>query len=178
MEKYIIVPECRPLYAMQKCFGPTSGPLVAPTRTPAEIIRLLLLQDGSEKLSIYEVPYKGAEPAKLTLDNYMLPYDEIMNMPKDQVIDVSNYVTGNIVPDAPVFPVIEDSEPAAEAVETVEEDKPAEVAPVIENKYAGMTKAERKAARRAEREAMAAAAAELETSDEPEAVSEEVPAQE
>lgn len=224
MEKYIIIPECRPLYAMQKCFGPTQGPLTVPTRTPVDIIRQLLLQSGPEKLTIYEVPFKSATPAQLTLDNYDLPYEKIMNTLPAETIEVPNLIATNDTPPAPVFATeaptaeaemegpTEDPDPVAVVAEPVAEndqdneeaqqnaeyqeareemleehseptginvnevmDTPSvneelekveavatetAVAPAeVVDKYAGMTKAERKAARRAEREAEAVALA-------------------
>lgn len=201
MEKRIIIPECRPLYAMQKCFGPTTGPLTIPTRAPVNVIRLLLLQTGAEAVTIYEVPFKGATPVQLTLDNYDLPYDQIIGAPAAEAVEVVDAVAENVVPSEPVMPVIvtakeEEKEAPAEpvveednkeqVVETAEEvktetvveevaesvevkdevevivEKPEETvsvsAPVADtnnqqqqsNPYAGMSKAERKAARRAE----------------------------
>lgn len=88
--KYIIIPEYRPLYAMAKCFGPLHGPLMQPCPTPIDIIGKLLLQSGSEKLTIYEVKKdpdhtnKMLPPVLLTLDNYRLPYEEIANMKEDE----------------------------------------------------------------------------------------------
>lgn len=82
--KYIVIPEYRPLYAMQECYGPTHGPLKQPCLTPLAVIRKLLLQTGNESLTVMEVTKdektgKYSEPVRLTLDNYMLPYDEIKN---------------------------------------------------------------------------------------------------
>ena len=82
--KYIIIPEYAPLYAMQRCFGPTHGPLKQPTPTPVDIIGMLLLQKGNEKLTIMEVVKKEdgsfSHPVLLTTLNYRLPYDEIVAM--------------------------------------------------------------------------------------------------
>src|SRR5699024_5449157 len=82
--KYIVIPEYRPLYAMQECYGPTHGPLKQPCLTPLAVIRKLLLQTGNESLTVMEVikdekTGKYSKPVRLTLDNYMLPYDEIKN---------------------------------------------------------------------------------------------------
>ena len=83
-DKYIIIPEYKPLYAMRYCFGPTHGPLEKPCPTPIDVIGKLLLQTGNEKLSIYEVKVDPktrktiGEPIKLTLDNYKKPYDELV----------------------------------------------------------------------------------------------------
>lgn len=81
--KYILIPEYRPLYAMRDCFGPTHGPLQKPCPTPLDVIRRLLMQSGSEKLTIMEV-LKNPDgthttPVQLTLENYTLPYEEILH---------------------------------------------------------------------------------------------------
>jgi hypothetical protein len=82
-DKYIIIPEYKPLYAMRYCFGPTHGPLEKPCPTPIDVIGKLLLQTGNEKLSIYEVKVDPVshktvgEPIRLTLANYKQPYDKI-----------------------------------------------------------------------------------------------------
>lgn len=83
IRKYIMVPEYRPLFAMQECFGPQHGPLKEPCPTPIPVIGKLLRQDGNNKLTIYEVLKNSdrtfSSPVLLTLDNYTLPYDEILN---------------------------------------------------------------------------------------------------
>ena len=86
--KYITIPEMRPLWAMNRCYGPTHGPLNEPTPTPIPIIGELLRQTGKEALTINEViptgNVKGAKwssPVRLTLDNYTLPYDVIAGNP-------------------------------------------------------------------------------------------------
>lgn len=79
--KWILIPEYRPLFAMQECFGPQHGPLREPCPTPIPIIGKLLRQIGDNKLTIYEVKMNPdrttTAPVLLTLDNYTLPYDEI-----------------------------------------------------------------------------------------------------
>ena len=85
MRKYILIPEYRPLYAMQRCFGPTHGPLERPTLTPIDVIGTLLKQTGNERLTIFEVKKldsgKFSEPVQLTQTNYMKSYDEIKENP-------------------------------------------------------------------------------------------------
>lgn len=79
--KYILIPEYRPLWAMRRCFGPTHGPLSEPCPTALDIIGDLLRQTGKEALTIFEVPNpkeRKGDPVRLTLDNYTLPYDEIV----------------------------------------------------------------------------------------------------
>lgn len=83
IRKYIMIPEYRPLFAMQECFGPQHGPLKEPCPTPIPVIGKLLRQDGENKLTIYEV-LRNADrtftaPVLLTLDNYTLPYEEILS---------------------------------------------------------------------------------------------------
>ena len=85
MVKYILIPEYRPLYAMRHCFGPTHGPLTKPCPTPVDVIGQLLQQTGKEAVSIYEVKYDTVkqtttgDPIRLTLENYKMPYDQIVN---------------------------------------------------------------------------------------------------
>lgn len=85
MIKYILIPEYRPLYAMRHCFGPTHGPLTKPCPTPVDVIGQLLQQTGKEAVSIYEVKYDtvkqttAGDPIRLTLENYKMPYDQIVN---------------------------------------------------------------------------------------------------
>ena len=82
--KYIIIPDYKPLYAMRYCFGPTHGPLEKPCPTPIDVIGKLLLQSGNEKLNIFEVKVDPVsrktigDPVKLTLNNYKKSYDEII----------------------------------------------------------------------------------------------------
>lgn len=81
--KYIIIPDYKPLYAMRFCFGPTHGPLEKPCPTPIDVIGKLLLQSGVDKLNIFEVKVDPVshktvgEPIRLTLANYKQPYDKI-----------------------------------------------------------------------------------------------------
>lgn len=248
MRKYIIIPEYAPLYAMNKCFGPTKGPLDKPTPCPVEIIGELLKQSGNEKVTIFETKFnenkKTLPPVQLNLDNYKLPYEEIVAMmeanngevpeekseglhmehvespvtevyptieprevKEDEILESvepadtsvvsepistedlvtndpetpSEEVSETIVNEEPTFeeklraiPEVEPDEidkamiAEAEAAAKEEEETPVEVlhgdtgASTAEsaqeqfNKYAGMTKAERKAARRAEAAARAA----------------------
>lgn len=188
--KYIVIPEYRPLYAMQECYGPTYGPLKQPCLTPLAVIRKLLLQTGNEALTVMEVTKdektgKYSEPVRLTLDNYMLPYDEIKNgkkvptsearviMSKDRPIQPKK-AKFNTNPDlgkkevAPVVetPAAEEEAPTHKVVELadtvqVESSVDSSVDDSIDYEkeipgYSTMTKAQRKAARRAMREAEAA----------------------
>ena len=189
--KYIVIPEYRPLYAMQECYGPTHGPLKQPCLTPLAVIRKLLMQTGNESLTVMEVikdekTGKYSEPVRLTLDNYMLPYDEIKNgkkvptsearviMSKDRPIQPKK-AKFNPNPDlgkkevAPVVeaPAAEEAAPTHKVIEledTVQAESSVDVDAVSENSidyekeipgYSTMTKAQRKAARRALREAEA-----------------------
>lgn len=195
--KYIVIPEYRPLYAMQECYGPTHGPLKQPCLTPLAVIRKLLLQTGNESLTIMEVikdekTGKYSEPVRLTLDNYMLPYDEIKNgkkvptsearviMSKDRPIqpkkakfnpnpDLGKKEVAPVV-EAPAAPVAEEAAPTHKVVDLedtvhVESSVESPVDAVADDSsidyekeipgYSSMTKAQRKAARRALREAEA-----------------------
>lgn len=191
--KYIVIPEYRPLYAMQECYGPTHGPLKQPCLTPLAVIRKLLLQTGNESLTIMEVVKdektgKYSEPVRLTLDNYMLPYDEIKNgkkvptsearviMSKDRPIqpkkakfnpnpDLGKKEVAPVV-ETPTAPVVEEAAPTHKvidledtvhvesSVDTVADDSSIDYEKEIPG-YSSMTKAQRKAARRALREAEA-----------------------
>ncbi len=79
--KYIKTPDCKPLFAMRRCFGPTRGPIKEPRLTEIDVIKELLLQSGNEAVNIFEVKREDdgsfTKPVQLTLDNYMLPYDII-----------------------------------------------------------------------------------------------------
>lgn len=187
--KYIVIPEYRPLYAMQECYGPTHGPLKQPCLTPLAVIRKLLMQTGNESLTVMEVikdekTGKYSEPVRLTLDNYMLPYDEIKNgkkvptsearviMSKDRPVQPKK-AKFNPNPDlgkkevAPVVeaPAAEEAAPTHKVVELedtvhVESSVDAVSDDSIDYEkeipgYSSMTKAQRKAARRAMREAEA-----------------------
>ena len=190
--KYIVIPEYRPLYAMQECYGPTHGPLKQPCLTPLAVIRKLLLQTGNESLTVMEVTKdektgKYSEPVRLTLDNYMLPYDEIKNgkkvptsearviMSKDRPIqpkkakfnpnpDLGKKEVAPVV-EAPAAPVAKEAAPTNKVIDledTVHAESSADT--VVDDSidyekeipgYSTMTKAQRKAARRAMREAEA-----------------------
>lgn len=191
--KYIVIPEYRPLYAMQECYGPTHGPLKQPCLTPLAVIRKLLMQTGNESLTVMEVVKdektgKYSEPVRLTLDNYMLPYDEIKNgkkvptsearviLSKDRPIqpkkakfnpnpDLGKKEVAPVV-EAPAAPAVEESAPTHKvvdledtvhvesSVDTVADDSSIDYEKEIPG-YSSMTKAQRKAARRALREAEA-----------------------
>ena len=191
--KYIVIPEYRPLYAMQECYGPTHGPLKQPCLTPLAVIRKLLMQTGNESLTVMEVikdekTGKYSEPVRLTLDNYMLPYDEIKNgkkvptsearviMSKDRPIqpkkakfnpnpDLGKKEVAPVV-EAPAAPVAEEAAPTHKvvdledtvhvesSVDAVSDDSSIDYEKEIPG-YSSMTKAQRKAARRALREAEA-----------------------
>lgn len=120
IRKYILIPEYRPLWAMRKCFGPTHGPLTKPCPTPLDIIRELLLQTGREELTIMEVVKEGdkfSEPVRLTIDNYMLPYEEIRGgktVPVTEVIVVDDKPKVEVAPtfvDKPIDPPTTEPEP-------------------------------------------------------------------
>lgn len=103
--KYIIVPECRPLWAMRECWGPEFGPL-SPTPVPTDIIGKLLLQKGDEAVTILEVtPKAGTKamrpPVKLTLDNYRKPYEEIAGITETPKVIITEPPKAN----APIAPV-------------------------------------------------------------------------
>ena len=191
--KYIVIPEYRPLYAMQECYGPTHGPLKQPCLTPLAVIRKLLMQTGNESLTVMEVVKdektgKYSEPVRLTLDNYMLPYDEIKNgkkvptsearviMSKDRPIqpkkakfnpnpDLGKKEVAPVV-EAPAAPAVEEAAPTHKvvdledtvhvesSVDAVSDDSSIDYEKEIPG-YSSMTKAQRKAARRAMREAEA-----------------------
>ena len=190
--KYIVIPEYRHLYAMQECYGPTHGPLKQPCLTPLAVIRKLLMQTGNESLTVMEVikdekTGKYSEPVRLTLDNYMLPYDEIKNgkkvptsearviMSKDRPIqpkkakfnpnpDLGKKEVAPVV-EAPAAPVVEEAAPTHKVIDLedtvhVESSVDAVSDDSIDYEkeipgYSSMTKAQRKAARRALREAEA-----------------------
>ena len=178
---------------MQECYGPTHGPLKQPCLTPLAVIRKLLMQTGNESLTVMEVVKdektgKYSEPVRLTLDNYMLPYDEIKNgkkvptsearviMSKDRPIqpkkakfnpnpDLGKKEVAPVV-EAPAAPVAEEAAPTHKVVDledtvhvessadAVSDDSSIDYEKEIPG-YSSMTKAQRKAARRALREAEA-----------------------
>ena len=120
--KYIITPTYAPLYAARKCWGPEHGPLNQPTLFPVDIIGELLKQTGSEKVELYEVKKDGArftKPVRLTLKNYKLSYDEIV----DGVHPVN--------PVAPITPP--EAAPVEPTPEEVPEDEEVEETPVEED---------------------------------------------
>ena len=84
--KYILIPNYAPLYAMQKCYGPTQAPLTKPTLTPVDIIGQLMNQTGRERVTIYEVvktPTGFSTPVQLTKANYRLPYEQIAGVKEE-----------------------------------------------------------------------------------------------
>ena len=84
--KYILIPNYAPLYAMQKCYGPTQAPLTKPTLTPVDIIGQLMNQTGRERVTIYEVvktPTGFSTPVQLTKTNYRLPYEQIAGIKEE-----------------------------------------------------------------------------------------------
>ena len=84
--KYILIPNYAPLYAMQKCYGPTQAPLTKPTLTPVDIIGQLMNQTGRERVTIYEVvrtPTGFSAPVQLTKTNYRLPYEQIAGIKEE-----------------------------------------------------------------------------------------------
>lgn len=130
MRKHILIPEHRPLYAMRKCFGPTQGPLTQPTPTPVDVIGQLLLQKGKEALTIYEVKVDPttrktcSEPVKLTMENYRLPYDEIVGKP-DETGELGAIVTDEVGKRAVVTPTIVPDDPAVDGELLADADVPA-----------------------------------------------------
>ena len=178
---------------MQECYGPTHGPLKQPCLTPLAVIRKLLMQTGNESLTVMEVVKdektgKYSEPVRLTLDNYMLPYDEIKNgkkvptsearviMSKDRPVqpkkakfnpnpDLGKKEVAPVV-EAPAAPAVEEADPTHKvvdledtvhvesSVDAVSDDSSIDYEKEIPG-YSTMTKAQRKAARRALREAEA-----------------------
>ena len=198
--KYIITPTYAPLYAARKCWGPEHGPLNQPTLFPVDIIGELLKQTGSEKVELYEVKKDGArftKPVRLTLKNYKLSYDEIVDgvHPVNPVAPITPPEAVPVEPIPEKVPVDEkveetpvEKDPLDELAETAQEelgdhaeviesagesveapkdqideetmvyaasdpvveesDEQPEVAPV--DPYAGMSKSQRKKARREE----------------------------
>ena len=131
MVKYILVPEYRPLFAMAKIFGPTHGPLQKPTAAPVEIIGQLLLQDGLEKVTVFEVGYDPTQrktfgkPVQLTRANYMIPYDKLI---KDSMPELKEdkMTTNNKAPEAvkPVTPTESEAAPVEPTVVNTVEEAP------------------------------------------------------
>lgn len=127
MRKYILIPEYRPLYAMRHCWGPSYGPLWKPTLTPVDVIGELLLQTGNEKLSIFEVvklanSNRFSEPVQLSLENYRLPYEEIVARSKQAEKPVHGDISVETPPQTEStvsLPTLEDEDTADETVEEV-----------------------------------------------------------
>lgn len=127
MRKYILIPEYRPLYAMRHCWGPSYGPLWKPTLTPVDVIGELLLQSGNEKLSIFEVvkltnSNRFSEPVQLSLENYRLPYEEIVARSKQAEKPVHGDISVETPPQTEPtvsLPTLEDEDAADEIVEEV-----------------------------------------------------------
>ena len=121
MRKYILIPEYRPLFAMARCYGKTHGPLDRPTPVPIDIIGGLLSQRGQNKLTVYETKIlpdgSSASPVLLTLENYKLPYEEIVGKPIEE-----NYAEPTMVTTEPDM-----QEPEVVAPTLVEESVPVEV---------------------------------------------------
>ena len=170
--KYITIPDYKPLWAMARCFGPLKGPLQKPICIPLDVIYDLICQSGNDKVSVYEtIPVgkdKFTDPVLLTKENYHLPYDVITGITEpaptakieetkvEEVIQPKVVQTESepVVEEREVETVIAD-EPATEPVvienSVVEEETTGAAEEKIEDKYAGMTKKQRKEARRAER---------------------------
>ena len=134
IRKYIMIPEYRPLFAMQECFGPQHGPLKEPCPTPIPVIGKLLRQDGENKLTIYEV-LRNADrtftaPVLLTLDNYTLPYEEIHGGKK---ADPGPALEPAKVEAAAVAPVIGNFNPPAPAPEPELPKEPEPEEPIPED---------------------------------------------
>lgn len=203
VRKLIMIPEYKPLFAMSKCFGPPHGPL-NPTLTPISVIGELIKQKPPYQLTVMEVVKVGKEfsdPVQLTLENYMLPYDDIVAGKKqdtpakietvdentDEVVqptvikntasthtvhEVSDSVGVKVESETIDTVVNPQANPLAPDADTTDDPKPETISTVtgtstndeealstatIADPYAGMSKAERRAARRAEREAAAKA---------------------
>lgn len=179
--KYIIIPEYAPLYAMRDCFGPTHGPLVKPNLTPVDIIGKLFKQSGNEKVTIFEVIKNPdgtfSTPVQLNPKNYRMSYQEIAGITEEELKDDKikmKEVPDITINDDAVSPVVintntavsdsveiivekdtDEEDTKEEEVNTIETEqaKPEPVKEVkTENPYAGMSKAERRAARRREAE--------------------------
>jgi len=162
VRKYIIIPDYKPLWAMARCFGPTHGPLDEPCPTPLDVIRDLLKQDGNDELTIMEVVKEGrgfSTPVKLTSENYMLPYAEIAGGKKMPAVKSEPLEP----PEEPVKPVIippiqpkfiepDTAEHNDKEIDLDEVITPVDDIPVVEkpaDPYAGMSKSQRRAARKA-----------------------------
>lgn len=90
MKKHIIIPyDFAPLYALRERLGPAYAPIKEPIPVDTTIIHDLLMQRNSNKVHIFEVELIHGEhrpsyrnPVLLTLQNYMLPYREILSESK------------------------------------------------------------------------------------------------
>lgn len=119
--KHIIIPEYKPLFAMRECYGPQHGPLIKPCATPIPVIGKLLRQSGRDQVTIYEVKVGAPTgPVRLTLENYQLPYEEIlaggkMSEPStmEPAVPDNEPVAPTIVPPAPA--PVKEPEPEKEA---------------------------------------------------------------
>lgn len=150
MRKYILIPEYRPLFAMARCYGKTHGPLDRPTPVPIDIIGGLLSQRGQDKLTVYETKIlpngSSAPPVQLTLENYKLPYEEIVGKPAEEnhaeptlvtmepEVQEPEVVTPTLVEDEPAenpTPVTDPMEVESEG--TQEENTPEEAKPETNN---------------------------------------------
>lgn len=153
-KKLIIIPESRPLFAMQRRLMISRGPIMKPTPVPISAIGELLRQSGNDEVTIYEVVQNGTRYSKevrLTLDNYTLPYDEIVN---GKTVSASTEKTPlPVEPDIvepEVTPAAENaSDPEIPEVTELTNETAPEGVEVIENPYAGMSRKQRKAAMRA-----------------------------
>lgn len=134
VRKWILIPEFRPLWAMRECFGPAHGPLEKPCPTTLDIIGKLLRQKGNDKLTIMEVkdPKTGpSTPVQLTLNNYTLPYEEIL-----KGVTVPKASTSEIAPPVkePISPTVEDTSDKKVAENIADLlNKPTEPAAPVEN---------------------------------------------
>jgi hypothetical protein len=108
-KKYVLIPETKPLFAMARVFGPKMGPLSKPTPVLIDVIGDLLRQTGKNALTIYEViPVvtdkktgqikQFSDPVKLTLGNYQLKYEQIVN----GVSDGEPFVKAEAAPKGPI----------------------------------------------------------------------------
>lgn len=127
MIKYILIPEYRPLYAMRHCFGPTHGPLTKPCPTPVDVIGQLLQQTGKEAVSIYEVKYDTVkqtttgDPIRLTLENYKMPYDQIVNAKSVEPESRSVTMVSEVKTVKPTVVLPKEATTISNAIETTEE---------------------------------------------------------
>lgn len=125
VKKYILIPEAYPLHALARVFGPRTGPLSTPTPVPVPVIGELLRQTGKEKVTISEVVprkvekitgkiLKFSEPVRLNLNNYTLPYDEIVG--KKPVDPPSNIAKDSGEPESEIKPDVVDKPVKEETV--------------------------------------------------------------